>query len=130
PQGSLLRRGAAQALKDRLEADETQAHRATRVPSYLRRLHDRRRGQRQSAVLLHGPLLDYRDPRPLRPSDAGGRSRGSRDAGRLPRARGGGLATAPIRSSKPAGRGNPTLGWFDSIAAPWRKDPALRVVSR
>src|SRR3954452_9290542 len=25
----------------------------------------------------------------------------------------------PIRSSKPAGRGSPPLGWFDSIAAPW-----------
>jgi len=24
----------------------------------------------------------------------------------------------PIRSSKPAGRGSPTVGWFDSIAAP------------
>jgi hypothetical protein len=25
----------------------------------------------------------------------------------------------PIRSSKPAGRSSPPLGWFDSIAAPW-----------
>ncbi len=31
----------------------------------------------------------------------------------------------PIRSSKPAGPGNPRLGWFDSIAAPWPKKPRL-----
>ncbi len=34
-----------------------------------------------------------------------------------------------IRSSKPAGRGSPTLGWFDSIAAPWGETPAQRPVS-
>jgi hypothetical protein len=35
-----------------------------------------------------------------------------------------------IRSSKPAGRGSPSLGWFDSIAAPWREMPAERFVAR
>jgi len=32
----------------------------------------------------------------------------------------GSACTSPlsVRSSKPAGRGSPTLGWFDSIAAP------------
>jgi hypothetical protein len=35
------------------------------------------------------------------------------------------------RSSKPAGRSSPPLGWFDSIAAPWEEVPAhSRFVAR
>src|SRR5207247_2735965 len=30
-----------------------------------------------------------------------------------------GFPSYPSRSSKPAGRSSPPLGWFDSIAAPW-----------
>src|SRR5829696_170446 len=40
----------------------------------------------------------------------------------------GGLTIGPIRSSKPAGRSSPPLGWFDSIAAPWAEAPAQRPV--
>src|SRR3954464_13730499 len=31
----------------------------------------------------------------------------------------------PIRSSKPAGRSSPPVGWFDSIAAPWTRKPLV-----
>ena len=48
---------------------------------------------------------------------------GSFPAPRLPRARRPCTSerSGPIsaRSPKPVGRGSPTLGWFDSIAAPW-----------
>ena|SRR5829696_6199619 len=52
---------------------------------------------------------------------------------------GGGLASpfegaarsiGAYRSSKPAGRSSPPLGWFDSIAAPWRKPCAARPSAR
>src|SRR3954451_22428016 len=36
----------------------------------------------------------------------------------------------PIRSSKPAGRSSPPIGWFDSIAAPWLLVAALGEVAR
>jgi integrase len=39
----------------------------SRMPPHLRRLHDRRRHQRQSPQHLHGPLQHHHHPRPLRP---------------------------------------------------------------
>ena len=38
-----------------------------RMPTHLRRLHDRRRRQRQSTQHLHGPRKHHHHPRPLRP---------------------------------------------------------------
>ena len=46
---------------------------------------------------------------------AGAAARGFAEATDLRRS-----SQSPIRSSKPAGRSSPPLGWFDSIAAPWR----------